>query len=267
MSSKWIAKSATQAVIDVLIKSYNNEIPFEGKTSIISKALNYRIAAPRDEYLTEKEIKATLAQLLQKSLIVSVNFNTGITGSTEYQWGGVEIPSYKLSPLVIQNIPRRWTRCPRYHPKEEQEAIAKAKAEKLGAEKAKEDAYQQEKQRQEAASFRRHASRKHWIYYIQWESDPGFVKIGYSSNPVERVPGFLTGSPERLRLLRLEQVSFPKEELKKHSEFNLYHYKREWFRYEGALKDYIESLDTNPGIELWEQLSPVTRSEILVDFF
>jgi len=247
--------------MNVLIKSHLNEIPFEGQTSIINKALNYRIAAPRDEYLTEKEIKATLAKLLRESMIISVNFDI------EHKWGGHEIPSYKLSPLVKQNIARRWTSCPRYHPKEEQDAIEKAKAEKLEAEKAKEHAYQQEKQRQEAASFRRHASREHWIYYIQWESDPEFVKIGYSSKPVSRVASFLTGSPERLRLLRLEQVASPKEELKKHSEFNSYHHKREWFKYEGALKDYIESLDANPGIELWEQLSSETKMEILVDFF
>tara|TARA_R110000868_G_scaffold191827_2_gene436107 strand:- start:4 stop:789 length:786 start_codon:yes stop_codon:yes gene_type:complete len=261
MSHKWIAKSAMEAVINVLIKSHLNEIPFEGQTSIIDKALNYRIADPIDKYLTEEEIKATLAKLLKESMIVSVNFDI------EHRWGSHEIPSYKLSALVKKNIDCRWTPCPRYHPKEEQEAIEKAKAEKIEAAKTKEDAYQQEKQRQEAASFRRHASRQHWIYYIQWESDLGMVKIGYSSKPVSRVASFLTGSPEKLRLLRLEQVASPKEELKKHDKFKSYHYKREWFKYEGALRDYIESLDTSPGVELWEQLSPMTKSEILVDFF
>jgi hypothetical protein len=258
---KWAAETTVKAVIDVLVRSHLQGIPFEGRTSIINKALNYHIAAPMDRYPTEREIKATLAKLLRGSMIILVDFNI------EHMCDRHETPSYKLSPLVKENIHRRWTGSPRYHPQEELEAIEKAKAEKIKAIEAKERAYQREKQRQEATSFRKHASRKHWIYYVQWENDPEFVKIGYSSKPVDRVASFLTGSPKKLRLLRLEQVLSPREELTKHAKFNAYRHIREWFKYEGALKIYIESLSTSPGIELWEQLSPAIQKEIDVDFF
>lgn len=266
--SKWAAESSLEAVVDVLIRSHLREVPFEGEQAIIKKARNYRISTPRDGYLTEREIKMALGKLLEEKMILLVNF------ANEPMWAGIPYPesiSYRLSPLVKKNITRRWSPCPRYHPAEEQEEVRRTKAEQAKIEKAQEDAYQREKQRQEAAeeaaAFRKKTSRSHWIYYIQWASDPGFVKIGYSSTPVDRIPSFLTGSPGKLRLLRLEKVASQKEESERHDRFRLYHHRREWFKYEEDLKDYIELLDTRPGIELWERLSPVTRSEILVDFF
>ena len=126
-------------------------------------------------------------------------------------------------------------------------------------------AYQQEKKRQEAVA----ASRKqgHYVYYIQWENDPGFVKIGYSSSPAGRIAGFLTGNPRNLQVLRLEPVMSAQEEIARHSTFEEYRHAREWFRYEGTLKEYVQSLSVDPAIKLWEQLPVTSRGAIKVEYF
>lgn len=129
----------------------------------------------------------------------------------------------------------------------------------------KEGAYQKEKERQNAVT----ASRKqgHYVYYIQWDNDPGFVKIGYSSSPAGRIAGFLTGNPRNLQVLRLEPVTSAQEELARHSKFDEYRHAREWFRYEGALREYVQSLSVDPAIELWQQLPVTSREAIKVEYF
>jgi T5orf172 domain len=128
-----------------------------------------------------------------------------------------------------------------------------------------EAAYQKEKKRQEAVA----ASRKqgHYVYYIQWDNDPGFVKIGYSSSPAGRITGFLTGNPRSLQVLRLEPVASAQDELARHSTFNEYRHAREWFRYEGALREYVQSLSVDPAIKLWQQLPATSKDAIKVEYF
>jgi len=262
-NSKWAADSALEAVVDVLVRSHLNEKPYLSEEGIINQALNYRVKIPRDGYLTEREIKITINKLLEEKMIILVDISNHSIWADDFP----QTTTYKLSSLVKKNITRRWSPCPRHHPTEEQETVVTTKAEQIKIKKAQEEAYQREKQRQEAAAFREKISRQHWVYYIQWASDPGFVKIGYSTTPAERVSSFLTGSPGRLRLLRLEKVASQKDESERHWRFGAYHHRREWFEYEGGLRDYIESLDTEPGIKLWEQFSSKARTEIDVDFF
>lgn len=261
--SKWSAESPVEAVINVLIKSHLNENSYLSEEAIINQALNYRVKIPRDGYLTVREIKIALNRLLDEGMILLVDISNHSIWAIDFP----RTTSYKLSPLVKKNITRRWSPCPRYHPAEEQEETKRTKAEQAKIKKAQEEAYQREKQRQDAAAFRKENFKQHWVYYIQWASDLEFVKIGYSSAPVGRISGFLTGSPGKLRLLRLEEVASQKEEGERHNRFSSYHHRREWFKYEGALKDYIESLDMQPGIELWKQFSPAAKSEIDVDLF
>ena len=128
-----------------------------------------------------------------------------------------------------------------------------------------ETAYQKEKKRQDVAAASR--KQKHYVYYIQWDNDPSFVKIGYSSSPVGRIAGFLTGNPRKLQILRLEPVTSAQDELARHSKFDKYRHAREWFRYEGALKEYIQSLSVDPAVELWPQLPATSREAIKVEYF
>lgn len=127
------------------------------------------------------------------------------------------------------------------------------------------DEYKKEIARQEAIvdNFK----QGHYVYYIQWENDPAFVKIGYSSSPAGRLAGFLTGSPRNLQILRLEPVASAREETMRHLEFDEYRHAREWFRYEGALKKYVQSLSVDPAVQLWEQLPASSRHSIKVEYF
>lgn len=129
----------------------------------------------------------------------------------------------------------------------------------------KEDAYQKEKARQNAITANR--KQGHYVYYIQWDNDPAFVKIGYSSSPAGRIAGFLTGSPRNLQVLRLEPVNSAQEEIERHARFNEYRHAREWFRYEGALKEYVQSLSVDPAVELWQQLPATSKDAIKVEYF
>ena len=128
-----------------------------------------------------------------------------------------------------------------------------------------ESLYEKEKERQNSVAASR--KQKHYVYYIQWDNDPGFVKIGYSSSPVERIAKFLTGNPRNLQVLRLEPVASSQDELARHSKFDEYRHAREWFRYEGALKKYIQSLSVNPAIELWQQFPVTSKEAIRVEYF
>ena len=242
------ARSHREAALDIVFRFYLIQEAFAiSEDTVIDWASDYYVDYAFSPYyiqVSPTRIKTALAQLMKEGVLDRIEEE----GAIMYQ-----IPAYVRNDKTrMAKVTAEWKFCPMHRPVKPS---------------TKERAYQREKQRQEATSFRKHASRKHWIYYIQWENDPEFVKIGYSSKPVDRVASFLTGSPGRLRLLRLEEVLSQKEELGKHSEFNAYHHRREWFKYEGALKDYIESLDMQPGIELWKQFSPAAKSEIDVDLF
>jgi hypothetical protein len=107
----------------------------------------------------------------------------------------------------------------------------------------------------------------HSIYYIQWEHSPHLVKIGYSSTPQSRIASFLTGSTGQLTVLRLEIVASAGEERQRHSQFQQYRHSGEWFRYEGALKQYIQSLSYEPGVALMSCFGFTTKSRVTVEYF
>jgi hypothetical protein len=125
--------------------------------------------------------------------------------------------------------------------------------------------YLQEKNNQRLIAKTKQSN--HSVYYIQWPSSPSFVKIGYSSSPKSRFLSFLTGNPEKLKIIRLEPVNCASDETARHIAFDEYRHTREWFRYEGTLKQYIQSLSVEPAIHLWNQLSRSSQREIEVEFF
>jgi hypothetical protein len=128
-------------------------------------------------------------------------------------------------------------------------------------------AYTQERERQEAAALNKKAKAGHFIYYIQWENDQQFVKIGYSTQPAQRIASFLTGNPNKLILLRMESVESKCDELSRHNYFAKYHYEREWFYYQGELREYIQEIDCNLAINTVDQISSLAQARIIVEYF
>jgi hypothetical protein len=75
-------------------------------------------------------------------------------------------------------------------------------------------------------------------YFIKCEGQP-FVKIGFAKSLENRLKGLQTASPFNLHVLATTR-DFTEDEL--HNRFAQYHHRGEWFRYEGALQVFIESL-------------------------
>ena len=89
-----------------------------------------------------------------------------------------------------------------------------------------------------------------FVYYVRWENDPLFVKIGYTANLKNRFSSFLTCSPHRLEILRIEETTDGHLEKRLHTKFDDYRVAGEWFKYEGRLKRYITSLDVGMSADL-----------------
>jgi len=71
-----------------------------------------------------------------------------------------------------------------------------------------------------------------------------FIKIGYSTDPAERMKTLLTASPSECELL----VCLPgnlKLERQLHAEFAPCHYQREWFFLCGKLKQFIADFEAS----------------------
>jgi len=128
-------------------------------------------------------------------------------------------------------------------------------------------AYAQEKERQEARGLDKKNKETHSVYYIQWENDQQFVKIGYSKAPAKRIVGFLTANPNKLILLRVESVESRLDESVRHDYFAKYHHIREWFHYQGELKEYIQQVDCNLAISIADQIPDSVKTNIIVQYF
>jgi len=128
-------------------------------------------------------------------------------------------------------------------------------------------AYAQEKERQEAIALDKKNKEAHSVYYIQWEKDQRFVKIGYSKAPAKRIVGFLTTNPNKLILLRVESVESKLDESVRHNYFAKYHYIREWFHYQGELKEYIQKIDCDLAISVADQIPDSVKTNIMVEYF
>lgn len=75
------------------------------------------------------------------------------------------------------------------------------------------------------------------VYFLldEWR---GALKIGKSVNVEERQRRLETGHPDDLRLL----AAVSGDERAFHRRFAEYRVRREWFRYEGALRAFVESI-------------------------
>lgn len=89
-----------------------------------------------------------------------------------------------------------------------------------------------------------------FVYYVRWENDPLLVKIGYTANLKNRFSSFLTCSPHRLEVLRVEEAANSCLEKILHTRFDDYRVAGEWFKYEGALERYITGLDVGLSADL-----------------
>lgn len=78
------------------------------------------------------------------------------------------------------------------------------------------------------------------IYFIH-DPKTDQVKIGYSDNPDRRLKQFQTANGSPLVMLAVIPGLIT-EERRLHDQFSEYREKGEWFRYEGSLEVYIDSL-------------------------
>ena len=249
---KYSASSIYSVIYSILIENYEarakgtryrSSMVLAGE--IVKQACSYRLNGSSDQHCRASDIRIAIETMSRKKLVKLHDFQDGVVYC--------ELPKY-----MRENIDHykeiHYSACGRL-------TTSKAKYPHIGkAINRNEVAYQKEKAKQDA-------TKGHHVYYIQWENDPGFVKIGYSSSPVGRITGFLTGSPRNLRLLRLEPVASVQEEVSRHLMFDEYRHAREWFRYEGGLKEYVQSLSVNPAIKLWERLPTASKGSIDVEYF
>ena len=78
------------------------------------------------------------------------------------------------------------------------------------------------------------------IYFVTCN---GFVKIGYSSNPEERLNTIQTGNPYEVFLEATLDGGAGTEKEIQHF-FSQYHHNREWFELKGDLLEFLEALKT-----------------------
>lgn len=79
-----------------------------------------------------------------------------------------------------------------------------------------------------------------YLYFIKCE---GFVKIGISKKPHVRIQTLQIGSPFKYNVIGTIQVEVAyKLEKEIHWLFEEYNERGEWFRLEGALKNWLENI-------------------------
>jgi hypothetical protein len=79
------------------------------------------------------------------------------------------------------------------------------------------------------------------VYFVQ-DTASGYVKIGFTSKPIEqRLRLLQTGNPNPLAILALAPGA-PVEEHRLHRRFDSDRYRREWFKPSPALLDYIDGV-------------------------
>ena len=80
------------------------------------------------------------------------------------------------------------------------------------------------------------------IYFITYESLPGYVKIGYSTdkNTLEkRLATYTTYNPEPLKVLRIEEGDYEREQALHKWWENYRAPKGEWFYFASPIQDYV----------------------------
>lgn len=78
-----------------------------------------------------------------------------------------------------------------------------------------------------------------WVYFLRVGQR---IKIGHAINVENRLKALQTGSPEKIEVV-MAVLGGRRQEERYHARFNAQHERGEWFRYEGALKEFLlESL-------------------------
>lgn len=83
------------------------------------------------------------------------------------------------------------------------------------------------------------------IYFIRCGK---YIKIGYSSNPEQRLKELQVGNPHKLKLVNT-MPGDSKTELSLHKLYDSKRVHGEWFRYEGDLKRSIISINNKNSIK------------------
>lgn len=88
-----------------------------------------------------------------------------------------------------------------------------------------------------------------WVYFIE-ASGLGLVKIGWSMDPEGRLRALLTHSPVDMRILTARPGGV-KSESALHRHFKALCVRGEWFRHEGELAAFVESVLRDHGPAPW----------------
>lgn len=267
---KYFASSICSVIYSILIEAHETETKdTRYKSSIvlvgevIRRACSYRVKGSSGFHCRASDVRIAIETMSRDKRIKLIEFQDGVVYCELPRYVRRNIDHFKeihytnsgrSSEIYCANIGKSTA------DKTVKRAFGKMRGRTEGA-------YEKEKERQNSVAASRKQKQEHYVYYIQWDNDPGFVKIGYSLSPAGRIAGFLTGSPRNLQILRLEPVVSSQDELTRHLKFDEYRHTREWFRYEGALREYIQSLSVNPAIELWQQFPVTSKEAIKVEYF
>lgn len=83
-----------------------------------------------------------------------------------------------------------------------------------------------------------------YVYFIQGESTK-LIKIGKANDPIERLKGLQTGSPDKLVLLGvIPCTSVQVQEVALHEDFQAFKVHGEWFSPSPELLEYISKATT-----------------------
>lgn len=88
------------------------------------------------------------------------------------------------------------------------------------------------------------------IYFLIEDIENGFVKVGHSENPPERIGQLQQGNPRKLQLIATIDASDTLEYQIK-AEFRKFHIRGEWYRPDPEVFEYIRNIQ---GIRLHKAL-------------
>lgn len=111
---------------------------------------------------------------------------------------------------------------------------------------------------------KRQKIKQNFVYYCAWEDRPDAIKIGFTTNVLERMKSFLTGSPSDLWLLAVQHVNHIEEEYALHNRFEKYKIRGEWFHMEADLFSHVASLDQTLALEQFQEFPEHYQSFIYV---
>ena len=106
------------------------------------------------------------------------------------------------------------------------------------------------------------------VYFIQ-SGEQGHIKIGQSSDPIQRIVNLQTGSPIKLNLLAIAENH---DEFEIHKKFSHLRSRGEWFESDAELLEFVDKFPKpDPALwdkdyscismRLWESRTPMTNHE------